>query len=122
VFVCRDGQAFDGQSAWMQLPGSWKCGRQALVNGFRLTGQPLDAWSDALPADSAISETVAHGDPGTWRWAYRARNPFVGGDVQTTVVLDARTGQIRSAERVDPVGRTTYGISYVEAFGRIAVP
>jgi hypothetical protein len=121
VFVCRDGKAYDGQSGWMEVPGDWTCGTGALAAGFRLTGQPLDAWGPSLPPDEAIVESVVVAD-GLWRWEYRGRNPFAGGAVRTSVVLDPATGQIRSASRSDPTGDTTYGISYRESFPSIAVP
>jgi hypothetical protein len=122
VFVCRDGHAWDNQSGWVEVPGTWSCGRDALVSGFRLTGQPLDAWSRDLPPDESIVERVSLQGDGTWRWDYEARNPFVGGAVRTVVVLDPATGEIRSAQRIDPMGETTYGVSYSEAFPPIAVP
>jgi hypothetical protein len=122
VFVCRDGQAFDGQSGWIEVPGSWTCGADALVAGFRTTGQPLDAWSPELPPDEDIEETLTVAADGTWRWDYSARNPFAGGRVRTIVILDAATGQIRSASRLDPTGETTYGISYSTSFPAIRVP
>jgi hypothetical protein len=122
VFVCRDGRAYDGQSAWMEVPGSWTCGAAALVAGFRQTGQPLDAWSPELPPDEEIEQSVTLRADGTWQWEYRGRNPFAGGRVHTLVVLDPADGQIRSASRIDPTGETTYGISYSESFPRIAIP
>lgn len=122
VFVCTGGAAYDGQSGFAVVPGEWTCGAQALVAGFRRTGQPLDAWGPGLPDDSEIRESVALAEDGTWRWDYAAVNPFAGGDVRTTVSIDPATGEIRSASRRDPVGSTTYGISYQERFPPIALP
>jgi hypothetical protein len=87
-----------------------------------MTGQPLDAWSADLPPDEEIEESLSVTPDGTWMWDYRGRNPFAGGRVRTTVVLDPATGQIRSASRIDPTGETTYGISYVESFPAIRLP
>jgi hypothetical protein len=122
VFVCLDGRAYDGQSGFEELPGAWTCGSGALVRGFRLMGQALDAWNAELPPDQDIVEVLTLEADGTWRWDYRARNPFAGGDVRTVVVIDPASGQIRSASRTDPTGATTYGISYSEAFAAIALP
>ena len=122
VFVCSGGTAYDGQSGWMAVPGAWSCGVDALVAGFRLTGQPLDAWSAELSPDEEIMERVELLGDGTWRWSYRGRSPFAGGLVRTMIVVDPASGQLRSASRSDPTGQTTYGISYAEAFPAIVVP
>ncbi len=122
VFVCSGSAAFDGQSGWSELSGKWTCGVDALVAGFRRTGQPLDAWSERLMADEGIIERLELPGDGTWRWSYRGRSPYAGGEVRTVVVLDPMTGQLRSAQRSDPTGDTTYGISYSEVFPAIAVP
>lgn len=122
VFVCLGGRAYDGQSGFTEVPGDWRCGTDALVRGFRLAGQPLDAWSSDLPLDQGISEAVEALPDGTWRWTYRATNPVFGGEVRATVVVDPSTGEIRSASRRDPTGDTTYGISYREAFPEIRLP
>ena len=122
VFVCIDGRAYDGQSGFTELPGTWTCGPEALVRGFRQAGQPLDAWNAELPPDQGIEETIALEPDGTWRWGYRARSLFAGGEVLTTVMLDPAIGQIRSASRTDPTGDTTYGLSYTEPFPDIALP
>lgn len=111
-FVCHDGRARDGQSGFDELPGSWSCGVDALVRGFRLLGQPLDAWSAELPPDAGIVETVGLEPDGTWRWDYAATNPFVGGSVAAVVILDPATGRIVRASRTDPTGPTTWAIDY----------
>ena len=112
AFVCHDGRARDGQSGFAELPGSWSCGVEALVRGFRLMGQPLDAWSAELPPDAAIVERVGLEPDGTWRWDYAATNPFVGGSVAAVVILDPATGRIARATRTDPTGPTTWAIDY----------
>lgn len=121
VFVCIGGKAYDGQSGWAEVPGSWTCGAEAIVNGFRTLGQPIDAWSADLPADSGIEETIALTPEGLWVWTYRAASPF-SGKVSTIVTLDPTTGWIVSAGRTDDTGETTYGISYAETFPPIAKP
>jgi hypothetical protein len=122
VFVCVDEGAFDGQSGFEALPGAWSCGVAALQQGLRTTGQPLDAWSDELPEDDGIRETVVRTADGLWQWDYRAINPFAGGEVRTRIVVDPADGEIRSGSRSDPIGDTTYGISYAETFPPIALP
>ncbi len=123
VFVCVDGAAFDGQGGtFVAVPGSWECGGGALVGGFRNTGQPVDAWGDTLPTDSAIAERTAREPDGRWRWDYTAESPVFGGQVTTTVWVDPGTGKILDARRTDPTGSTRYGISYEETFPPISRP
>jgi uncharacterized protein YceK len=122
TFVCVGGKAYDGQSSFEPVPGSWECGTKALVHGFRGAGLPLDAWNDSLPPDSEIRESVKVLEDGTWRWSYSGLNPVFGGQIRATVVVDAATGEIRSASRQDPTGATTYGISYAETFPKIVRP
>lgn len=123
VFVCVGGAAFDGQGGtFVAAPGSWECGGGALVGGFRNTGQPVDAWGDSLPTDSAITERTALEPDGRWRWDYTAESPVFGGQVTTTVWVDPATGRILDARRTDPTGSTRYGISYDEVFPPISRP
>ncbi len=122
VFVCVDGRAYDGQSGFERVPGTWECGSAALVQGFRVAGLPRDAFNDSLPPDDEIHETVTRLEDGSWRWSYRALNPVFGGRITAVVVIDPTTGEIRSASRGDPTGETTYGISYTETFPKIALP
>jgi hypothetical protein len=121
-FVCQDGAAYDGQSGFTQVPGTWKCGAAALSAGFRLIGQPADAWSETSPTDSAITEAVTVGPDGTWAWAYAGASAFNGGRVTATVRLDAKSGRILAARRVDPTGVTTYSFDYALTFPALAVP
>ena len=121
-FVCLDGAAFDGQSGFTQVPGTWKCGAAALSAGFRLIGQPADAWSETSPTDSAITEAVTVASDGTWTWAYAGASAFYGGRVTATVRLDAKSGRILAARRVDPTGVTTYSFDYALTFPALAVP
>lgn len=122
TFVCVDGAAYDGQSGWDSVPGSWTCGVEALVRGFRTIGQPLDAWSSALPADAEIDEeTALVGADLDWRWSYRARSPFAG-QVKTVLVVDPATGRILSARRIDAAGETEYRFDYASSFPAIEAP
>jgi hypothetical protein len=121
-FVCTDGAAFDGQSGFARVPGTWECGAAALSGGFRHIGQPADAWNETSPTDSAITEAVAVGHDGTWTWAYSGASAFSGGRVTATVHLDAASGRILAARRVDPTGVTTYSFDYDVTFQALAVP
>jgi len=121
TFVCHGGRAWDGQSGFAEVPGTWTCGSDALVRGFRLMGQPLDAWSPELPSDQRIRETVTVSG-GRWTWTYRATSPTAGGAVATTVSLDLASGRITAAARTDPVGRTIYAVGYEASFPEITQP
>ena len=120
-FVCVGGQALDGQSGWLAVPGDWTCGPGALVRGFRTIGQPLDAWSAALPKDSGISESIDVTSGGQWRWTYRAKSPFAG-SVTTRIIVHPTTGRIASATRLDGAGTTDYTFDYEAGFPTIAPP
>ncbi len=123
VFVCTGGRAWDGQGgSFVAVPGAWECGAGALVDGFRNSGQPVDAWSRDLPADQSIVEQVTLEPDGRWRWEYRARSLAFGGSVTTTVWVDPASGRILDARRSDPTGETRYGISYSETFPPIVAP
>lgn len=120
-FVCIARRAYDGQSGFTQIPGSWTCGAAALVAGFRKIGQPLDAWNATVPADDARRESVTvRGD--TWTWSYRATSPFYGGRVTAVVTIDRRTLRVTAATREDPTGVTKYSFRYGADFAAIAVP
>lgn len=121
-FVCVNGAAFDGQSGFARVPGSWQCGAAALVSGFRRIGQPADSWSANSPSDGSITESVTVGPDGIWTWAYTGISPFLGGRVSARVSLDPVTGRIRAAQRTDPTGATTYAFDYAQPFPAIAVP
>ena len=122
VFVCVGGVAYDGQSGFARVPGSWKCGARALVSGFREIGQPADSWNATSPTDGSITEKVTAAADGTWTWAYTGISPFLGGKVATTVRIDPLDGRILAARRVDPIGVTTYRFDYGLAFPALAVP
>jgi hypothetical protein len=122
AFVCVDGAAFDGQSGFARVPGAWKCGASALSGGFRHIGQPADSWNETSPTDGAITEAVTVGHDGTWTWAYSGVSAFYGGRVTATVSLDAASGRILAARRVDPTGATAYSFDYVVTFPALAVP
>ncbi|MFH1475352.1 MAG: hypothetical protein ABIG85_05775 [Chloroflexota bacterium] len=120
-FVCLGRRAYDGQSGFTAVPGSWTCGAAALIAGFRTIGQPLDAWNATLPSDDARRESVTvRGD--TWTWSYRATSPYYGGRVTAVVTLDRRTLKVTAATREDPTGITTYTFHYGASFPAIAVP
>lgn len=122
-FICVDGAAYDGQSGtYVAVPGTYECGAVALADGFRHTGQPVDAWSAGIPGDAGIRETVAAGSDGRWRWTYRATNGFVGGKVTVVLVLDPRTGRLVSGSRTDPIAKTTYTFDYRTTVPKIAAP
>jgi hypothetical protein len=127
VFICARGAAFDGQGgSFAAVPGSWDCGGRALVEGFRHTGQPVDAWSASGNgggvSDSAIVERLSTESDGRWRWDYSAKSAVFGGTVKTTVWLDPATGHLLDARRTDPTGQTQYGINYSQAFPAIVAP
>src|SRR5487761_2043051 len=122
AFVCAGGAAYDGQSGFARVPGTWECGAAALVAGFRRIGQPADSWNETSPADSAVTEAVKAASDGTWTWTYAGTSPFLGGHVTATVHLDARSGRILDARRVDPTGTTTYSFDYAVTFPALAVP
>jgi len=123
VFVCLGGRAWDGQGgSFVAVPGAWSCGADALIDGFRHSGQPVDAWSRDLPADQSIVEQVILEPDGRWRWEYHARSLAFGGSVTTTVWVDPAGGRILDARRSDPTGETRYGISYSEPLPPIVAP
>jgi len=104
-----------------QIRGKWSCGSAALVAAFRKTGQPLEAYNSTLPVYTSIGETVTV-QTKTWRWTFTALSRDLGGTVTTSVVLDAVTGRLLSAQRTDPRGTTQYGFSYTSIFLPIALP
>lgn len=120
-FVCTGGRAYDGQSGFTRLPGTWTCGAGALVAGFRGIGQPIDAWNGTIPTDDGRRESLVV-EAGAWTWRYRATSPYYGGAVSASVTLDAATGRIVAARRVDPTGSTRYTFTYGAKFPPIAVP
>jgi hypothetical protein len=122
VFVCIGGAAYDGQSGFARVPGKWTCGAGALVSGFRQIGQPADSWSPSSPGDASITESVTVGSDGSWTWAYTGISAFLGGRITARVSLDPATERIRTAQRTDPTGTTTYAFDYVRAFPALAVP
>ncbi len=120
-FVCVDGRAYDGQSGFTTLPGTWTCGPPALTAGFRSIGQPTDAWSRDIPTDRARRHSVVeHGS--TWTWRYEATSPYLGGAVAASVTIDRATGRITAARRTDPTGVTRYAFRYGATFPPIVVP
>jgi hypothetical protein len=121
-FVCVNGAAYDGQSGFARVPGSWQCGAAALVSGFRRIGQPADSWSASSPSDSSITESVTVGSDGTWTWAYTGISPFLGGRITARVRLNPVSGRILAAQRTDPTGASTYAFDYVRTFATLAVP
>lgn len=122
AFVCVNGAAYDGQSGFARVPGTWQCGAGALVDGFRHIGEPADSWNASSPGDAAITETVAQAAGGTWTWTYGATSVFLGGTVTARVTLDPASGRILAARRVDPTGTTTYAFDYAVTFPALAVP
>jgi hypothetical protein len=121
-FICLDGAAFDGQSGFTRVPGTWECGVDALINGFRHIGEPADSWNATSPTDAGITESVGVAADGTWTWSYAGTSAFLGGRVTARVSLDARSGRILVARRVDPIGVTTYSFDYTVTFATLAVP
>ena len=122
VFVCVGGAAYDGQSGFARVPGKWTCGAGALVSGFRQIGQPADSWSANSPGDASITESVTVGSDGSWTWAYTGISAFLGGRITARVSLDPATDRIRTAQRTDPTGTSTYAFDYVRTFPALAVP
>jgi hypothetical protein len=120
-FVCVHGRAYDGQSGFTALSGTWTCGPEALAAGFRAIGQPADAWNDDIPTDRGRRESVVE-DGSTWTWRYGATSPYVGGDVTASVTIDRATGRVTTARRIDPTGVTRYTFRYGVDFPTIAVP
>ncbi len=120
-YVCLGGRSYDGQSGFAAVPGRWTCGADALVEGFRHIGQPIDAWNATIPSDEKRREKVTVVG-NTWTWRYRATSPFYGGAVDTVVTLDRSSGRITGATRTDPTGTTRYSFRYGVRFPKIAVP
>ena len=121
IFVCRDGHAYDGQSAWVQAPGTYTCGGAALQDGFQESGQPVDSWGRGSGVDQSIKVSVTLAAGGQWRWTYRSVSPL-SGDVRTVLTLDPRTMRLRSGVRTDATGSATYGFRYAVGFSAIVVP
>ena len=121
-FVCLGGAAFDGQSGFARVPGSWVCGAGALVSSFRKIGEPADSWNASSPTDAAITESVGVASDGTWTWTYAGTSVFLGGKVSARGSLDPKSGRILAARRVDPTGTTTYAFDYGLAFPALGVP
>ncbi len=122
AFACVNGAAYDGQSGFARVPGTWQCGTDALVDGFRHIGEPADSWNASSPSDTAITETVVRAAGGTWTWSYAATSVFLGGTVTARITLDPATGHILTARRADPTGTTTYAFDYAVTFPAISVP
>ncbi len=122
AFICVSGAAYDGQSGFARVPGSWQCGAAALVSGFRRIGQPADSWTATNPSDSSITESVKIGSDRTWTWTYTGTSLFPGGRITASVTLDPVTGRILAAQRTDLTGVTTYTFDYGLAFPALGVP
>jgi len=120
-FVCMNRRAYDGQSGFTALPGTWTCGPGALSAGFRAIGQPADAWNDDIPTDRARRESVV-GDDSIWTWRYGATSPYVRGEVTASVTVDRATGRVTAARRTDPTAVTRYTFRYGADFPPIKVP
>ncbi len=121
-FICLGSAAFDGQSGFARVPGSWDCGAGALVSGLRKIGEPADSWNASSPSNSSIKESVSIAPDGSWTWSYSATSVFLGGKVSVHVSLDPKSGRILAARRVDPTGTTTYTFDYTITFPALAVP
>jgi hypothetical protein len=120
-FVCLGGAAFDGQSGFARVPGTWECGAAALVSGFRRIGQPADSWNADSPRDASIREAVTAGAGDTLTWTYSGISPFLG-KVTARVTIDRVSGRVVAARRTDPTGTTTYTFDYAATFPVLAVP
>jgi len=120
-YACVGRRAYDGQSGFARVPGTWRCGGPALVAGFRNLGQPIDAWNRTIPTDRGRRESLSiKGD--TWTWRYRATSPFYGGAVTASVTMDRATRRITGAQRSDPTGSTRYRFRYGADFPPITIP
>lgn len=120
-YVCLRGRAYDGQSGFARVPGTWTCGAPALVAGFRHLGQPIDAWNSTIPSDRGRRETLTvRGN--TWTLRYHATSPYYGGAVSAVIVLDRASYRVTSARREDPTGTTRYTFVYGADFPPITVP
>lgn len=121
IFVCLDGHAYDGQSGWVQAPGTYSCGAAALREGFLKSGQAVDSWGSGSGVDQSIGTSVTVLAGGLWRWTYQSVSPL-SGDVHASLTLDPRTHRLRSGTRSDATGPWTYSFRYGVAFPTIAVP
>ncbi len=121
IFVCLDAHAYDGQSGWVQAPGTYSCGAAALREGFLKSGQAVDSWGSGSGVDQSIGTSVTVLAGGLWRWTYQSVSPL-SGDVHASLTLDPRTHRLRSGMRSDATGPWTYSFRYGAAFPTIAVP
>jgi hypothetical protein len=122
VSICVGGTSYQGAGGhFTNVPGTWLCGVDALVTGFRATGGAIDAWNPDFPPGGTVSEKVTVAADGRWHWAFAGRGTMEG-DVDASLVLDPATQRLVGGSRTGELGRTTFAFDYATAVAPIAKP
>lgn len=113
VSLCDGERAYAGDAAGLvEVPGSWRCGFGALIDGLRASGRPNDAWSADFPPETFGTVAVAREPDGTWAWTFeQALGPE--GPATTRLVLDPTSGRLLGGRVVDGSGTVTIRVDYV---------
>ena len=122
VVVCLDGVEYEGPNGFQPAPGTFSCGVDAFVDGFRSLGFAVAGYTPGFEQNRKVKETVSVASDGRWRWDYSADSPQFSGPVSASVWLDPASGKIVGATRKDPIGKTTWTIDYDATFPPIAAP
>jgi hypothetical protein len=122
VSLCDGGRAYAGDAAGLApVPGSWRCGFDALVDGLRASGRPNDAWSADFPTESFGTVAVAVEPGGTWTWTLeQAMGPE--GPASTRLELDPTSGRLLGGRVVDEAGVMTLRVDYLDGIPPFPVP
>lgn len=122
VSICVAGASWQGASGhFANVSGTWMCGAEALVAGFRATGGPIDAWNPDFPPGGTISEKVSVTSDGRWRWTFAGRGTLEG-DVDASLLLDPVSRRLVGGSRTGELGKTTFSFDYAAPVAPIVAP
>ncbi len=122
VSICVGDASYQGGGGhFADVPGTWICGADALVTGFRATGGPIDAWNPDFPPGGSVTEKVAATTDGRWRWTFAGRGTLEG-DVDGSLLLDPTTQRLIGGTRTGELGKTTYSFDYSTPVAPIVKP
>lgn len=121
VSLCAGGVSYAGAAGSLgAVPGAWRCGFDALIAGFRMTGSPIDAWSPDFPSEGSEEERVAALDDGRWRWTLSTVG--LEGDGTATLLFDPASGRLIEGTRKDELGATSWAFDYATRVEPIVAP
>lgn len=112
VSLCDGDRAYAGDAGGLApVPGTWRCGFGALIDGLRASGRPNDAWSADFPPETFGTVDVAVDADGTWTWTLdQALGPE--GPATTRLELDPGSGRLLAGRVVDGSGSVTIRVDY----------